>query len=528
MQKYLQVFLVSGAFLALLIFPSSTGAQEPISASLIPTGAIEQIQFFAKIGCERHGCDPKAAEVIAIGVFYQECGGRPSCEAKGTFVGSFQQSTENYKEGIGYFVNTYRHDPKLVEVIVSLHKRKGGDLKDAGRAREDHTLATAAWFGNNIRFIDDIQRVTQNSTEQAAIGMMLQLMPSQTRKALWSKRAFGEHLLSSGNAGRLSKSNSIPVRSGERFASVVAKIGSKYQLMRKGVAVALGREAPEVSTVTEQLRNFQQVFTETLGSGRLAGQLPAQNAVTNFLGLTSGNALGGGLTQFGTNSGGSSGTTRGSSGGTQTTFNRGGSFPTLSTPTTNEQGILSALGNTVDNLLSGSSGNADGSTENRQRLSGNEPTLLCLPNPVAEGEEALIVWACRDDAHTTTGSSVDTQGRVIGKAIVTPSQTTTYGVTCVSAERALEAQCTVVVAQPALAIAATPNTVLRGGTVQLSWRTKDVNSCVVSARELPTLQREGVNGTITTPAVTETTTFTLTCESATGTIVEESTTVTLE
>ena len=171
---------------------------------------------------------------------------------------------------------------------------------------------------------------------------------------------------------------------------------------------------------------------------------------------------------------------------------------------------------------------SDAGTSASGSLGGSAPTFLCLPDVVDGGEEAILMWACRDDAYKAVGEGFDTGDATIGAARVAPSQDTTYTLTCVNnvAEKDnTVGECAVRVAKTALALIATPSRTSRGGTVTLSWKTKDTNSCVVTSDRHPSFERSGIEGDAVSPALTTNTIFTLTCESVTGVIEERSITV---
>ena len=197
---------------------------------------------------------------------------------------------------------------------------------------------------------------------------------------------------------------------------------------------------------------------------------------------------------------------------TQTTGS-GNGLPFINTPAPNTAVEAQTTGQ--------GSGSALASLRNRQ------PTLLCLPSPVTQGEEALIFWACRDGSESAEGVGFETQDAVLGNTRVTQSTDTTYGVICAGAtgEEQTRATCEIDVANPALAIIATPTSVERGRSVQLSWQTKEVSACLVTSAELGSFERRGISGNVRSPALFGNTTFSLTCETTTGNIEERRITV---
>lgn len=196
----------------------------------------------------------------------------------------------------------------------------------------------------------------------------------------------------------------------------------------------------------------------------------------------------------------------------------GGAASLLTTPVP-----VTGAGNTlVDSSQTTQSGAAGGSLANRT------PTLICLPGVIDEGEEVLVMWACRDGAHTTSSDTIATDGKTIGSVRVRPGVDTTYTIVCendIPDADNTSAECRVDVSNPALAIIATPSRAQQGGTVTLSWKTKDTNSCYVTSDSHSNFERRGIEGDALSPRLTRNTTFTLTCETITGVLEERSVTV---
>jgi hypothetical protein len=160
-----------------------------------------------------------------------------------------------------------------------------------------------------------------------------------------------------------------------------------------------------------------------------------------------------------------------------------------------------------------------------ESIKGADPTLFCLPSPVSAGEEALILWACRDTAYKTAGDNFETNGALIGTTRVTPTSDTTYTLECINDAPKVQntvGSCTIEVANPQLALISTPRQTTRGGSVSISWQTTDTTSCILTSDADPNFSRNGTRGDSISPPLSKNTTFTLTCETATGAIKEQS------
>ena len=204
---------------------------------------------------------------------------------------------------------------------------------------------------------------------------------------------------------------------------------------------------------------------------------------------------------------------------TQLNTTTGGLFTTTPTPT-----------NTVTGVSTNTGDNSPSTDVTTGSIKGLNPALYCLPNIVAEDEEALIMWACRDGAHTAEGTGFETNGDTYGAVRVTLSEDTTYEVDCfndIEDVSDTRSTCSIDVAKPALAFVADASSVSRGGTVTLSWNTKDTARCTVTSDAHSLFKRSGIEGEARTPAIVRTTTFTLRCETRTGVIEERDVTITL-
>lgn len=161
---------------------------------------------------------------------------------------------------------------------------------------------------------------------------------------------------------------------------------------------------------------------------------------------------------------------------------------------------------------------------NATSIVGTNPVLSCLPGTVAAGEPALVFFACGDTSTSATGTGFETGDAVSGKARVYVQDNTTLGVSC---DEGTSAECLIEVVNPSLAIIATPSSVARNGTVDISWRGVDVNDCVVRSNRHSSFVRQGIQGDAPSPSISQDTTFTLICETEIGTVQTRTTTVTV-
>lgn len=180
-------------------------------------------------------------------------------------------------------------------------------------------------------------------------------------------------------------------------------------------------------------------------------------------------------------------------------------------------------GNPNTEFVGGSTGGSVSQGGAPRSISNRPPELLCVPGIINEGEEALIMWACRDEAYMSVSETIDTESKTVGAMRVHPTEDTTYDIICINDIPEVDdtaASCTIEVAQPALALIATPSSAARGNNVTLSWKTVDTAECVLSSSEHPAFTRRGTEGDASSPALYEDTIFTLMCETAAGTLEE--------
>lgn len=158
-----------------------------------------------------------------------------------------------------------------------------------------------------------------------------------------------------------------------------------------------------------------------------------------------------------------------------------------------------------------------------QTLKNTPPTLLCVPGVVEPDEQAMIFWSCNDESTNaevtaTTDEQCETLGKTSGVMCARPAQTTTYTLNC---SAGTSAQCVIEVINPTIALISTPRSIIRGGTVDISWNTQGVEDCVLKSNALPSYVRRGVTGDVVSHTMLADTTFTLVCETRTGTIREK-------
>ena len=184
---------------------------------------------------------------------------------------------------------------------------------------------------------------------------------------------------------------------------------------------------------------------------------------------------------------------------------------------------ISGSGNTQTTLNTPAASNSNTSTNTQTTATGplasRGVTLVCVPPIIGVTEKAIIMWACRDGAHTTEGENFDTKGATAGSVRVTPNEDTTYTIECINDLDDTDntaSSCLIKMADPNITFTANSNSVERGKTIDLTWNATDVNSCLLASDTHTGFTRQGVTGDVTTPPILRNTKFILTCESASG------------
>jgi hypothetical protein len=150
------------------------------------------------------------------------------------------------------------------------------------------------------------------------------------------------------------------------------------------------------------------------------------------------------------------------------------------------------------------------------------PQISCSPQVADVNESVAISYSCQN-ATGSSGSGFSTNGQTSGSAtatIISPpsgTNTATYGLTCTGSGQSASAQCSVQINQPAIDLVADPQSVPSGNTTSIGWVTAGMQSCVISSAQDANFTQENagstnVNGVAQSDAITQNTTYTLTCQ----------------
>lgn len=161
--------------------------------------------------------------------------------------------------------------------------------------------------------------------------------------------------------------------------------------------------------------------------------------------------------------------------------------------------------------------------------------LTCEPEIADVGMSVAIAYSCTN-ATESSGSGFVTGGAISGATttvLANPpasARTATYALTCRNQSLTAKAECKVQIARPRVAIVARPNPVREGATTTVAWVSSGMNSCVVSSPQLPEFtdanaDDDRINGTASTPPITQETHVFITCETVGGNTKVASTTI---
>ncbi|MDE2213183.1 MAG: hypothetical protein KGJ34_01470, partial [Patescibacteria group bacterium] len=138
------------------------------------------------------------------------------------------------------------------------------------------------------------------------------------------------------------------------------------------------------------------------------------------------------------------------------------------------------------------------------------------PSTLQGAGESTLTWESTG-ATSCAGTNFNTNGGISGSAQVSLSQNTIYTVTCSGngEQNSAQALVTVTYVTPTISLVASPTRVAPNATTQLSWSVENVqaSSCSITAPGYnhPLSNAESAEGEVTTPEITQTTTFTLSC-----------------
>lgn len=153
----------------------------------------------------------------------------------------------------------------------------------------------------------------------------------------------------------------------------------------------------------------------------------------------------------------------------------------------------------------------------------------CTPKIADVGKNVSIAFSCTN-AVSSTGTNFTTGGQLSGTVDTTVQKppnginTIDYGVTCTAqnGQTATAPVCQVEINQPLIVMVTVPAAVKANEKSSVAWVTRGMSSCAISSPDLPAFTEENkniknVNGTVPkTPALTQSTQFTLTCQTKGG------------
>ena len=147
-------------------------------------------------------------------------------------------------------------------------------------------------------------------------------------------------------------------------------------------------------------------------------------------------------------------------------------------------------------------------------------TLTPTPATIANGSSATLAWSSTD-ATSCSGTNFSTGGAVSGSKSVSPSSTTTYGLSCTGDGGTDTDSKTITVTPaptPTAALTATPSSAAAGSAVTLAWSSANTSSC--TGTNFSTLG--ATTGTVTVNPLS-TTAYSVSCSGTGGTATDNKT-----
>lgn len=150
------------------------------------------------------------------------------------------------------------------------------------------------------------------------------------------------------------------------------------------------------------------------------------------------------------------------------------------------------------------------------------PTASLTPTPgtINYGQSTTLNWSSTNTT-SCVGTGFSTGGATSGSIVVSPTSSQSYSVSCTGPGGTVDsgATVTVIVPAPIISLTIAPSLVAKNGSATLSWSVANTQNCsitgpsgfapVVITDPLPGTPRTGTNST---GAITQTSTYTLSCE----------------
>jgi hypothetical protein len=473
---------------------------------------IQTIQYVGGIACKEYGCSQQISKIMGVATFHQECGARVNCtEHAASYKGSFALDTPQFNSGIAAFLPiAQKNDPVLYEALSAL-KNKGGD------GRYNHLLSAAAWHGNNARYFKAIETVLKSPYQQAGVGMMLQLMPTQTKGALGSNNPQNLLTMQLGCSPRGALwalgVNKISLPCGSTGAHALDAIVNRYGAVKKGVVVALGSTPPTPGSLSSGLGAFAGSFNQ----GAFGATAGMANPVLAALG---GSQQPGTFTPQSLFSNGSASSSGGSGISAATQQFAPTPSPAVIQPSPAQVPVYSSNANGgVVGYASPSTGNitmfpSDGSTAAVDEGASVEPEPIATIACVSDAGRTRVRWSCMAGTSASRGLAVpgdgtfSTRGALAGVVTVYPRSLTEYTVQCIKNQLIMgEQSCKL---KPAAGVGVTqkkqmvlsissnvqsPSTMRRGKRATITWSTIRATACTVSGEGLAAEGEDGEEDT---------------------------------
>ncbi|MBP9668808.1 MAG: hypothetical protein KBE09_00775 [Candidatus Pacebacteria bacterium] len=143
---------------------------------------------------------------------------------------------------------------------------------------------------------------------------------------------------------------------------------------------------------------------------------------------------------------------------------------------------------------------------------------ISCPRSGSRGAPFTITWAC-PTGRQSGGIGFTTNGLNSGAAVVSATSTREYVLECSDGTKD---RCTVEVGVPKTDLTASPAFVQLGGRSRLYWTSEGVQSCELTGVGM---RQEGLTGAAMSPSIYDRSTFTVTCRTADGETVKDTTIV---
>ena len=155
-------------------------------------------------------------------------------------------------------------------------------------------------------------------------------------------------------------------------------------------------------------------------------------------------------------------------------------------------------------------------------------SIIANPSSIQQGNSSILSWSSSNATICSASNGWSGTKSLSGTLTISPSQTTTYTITCTNSAGSANDSTLVSVSQqtqiPIVSIIANPSIIQQGNSSILSWSSSNATNCSASNGWSGTKSLSGSQSV----SPFQTTTYTITCQNSSGQQTSDSTTITVQ